>query len=60
MTVTAASTETLYIETRDESDVDEPRTNDELVTALHERTRELDGDERVEADITPPGDPFGV
>jgi hypothetical protein len=60
MTHTAASTETLYIGTREEADVEHPRTNEELVAALRARTRELREGERVEADITPPDDPFGV
>ncbi len=60
MTETAASTDILYIEGRDEADLDEARTNAELVDALRARTRRLAEGERVETDVVPPADAFGV
>jgi hypothetical protein len=60
MTETAASTEVVYIEAREEADIDEPLTNEQLVERLKARTRELRPGERVETDITPPNDLFGV
>lgn len=61
MTLTTASSEMLYIEVREaEADVDDSRTNEELVASVKAHTRELKEGERVEADITPPNDPFGV
>lgn len=60
MTVTAASTEIVYIEAREEADIAEPMTNEELVAQLRARTRELRPGERVETEIAPPDDSFGV